>query len=362
MTRSGQRASDRSAAVGYAAAVARGHRVHFDRLKRRKFIPLLGGAAGWPLATRAQSAGDGKRRVGVLMPSDPEDSFGKQSLAALAEGLRRLGWDDGRNLVLNVQWIGGDEGRRRALAGELVRHAPDVLFACFQAQLAALVRETHSIPIVFVGVSDPVGGGYVKSYARPGGNITGFTLYEPSMVGLWLSVLKEMVPALDRVALLFNPEATMQRREQYVQALKTAAAASRVEPLTATVTSVNDIAVTLANLAQQPRSGVIVMPDTFTAVHFKLIVEHAAQHRLPTVYQFRPPVEAGGLVSYGPKQLEIFRQSATYIDRILRGSAVADLPIQAPTKFELVINLKAAKALGLDLPSALLARADEVIE
>jgi putative ABC transport system substrate-binding protein len=303
-----------------------------------------------------------KRRIGILMPFDPQDAFGKDGLAALLGGLRGLGWEDGRNLAVDVRWIGGDEDRRRTLASELVRTSPDVIFACFQAQLAALSRETRTIPIVFVGVSDPVGGDYAGSYAHPGGNITGFTFFEPSLVGAWLGVLKEMVPSLNRVALIFNPETTMRRGARYLEELKSVATTAHVEPVAATVGSVEGIAAAVEVLAREPHSGLIVAPDTFTTLHFKLIVDLAAQHRVPTIYQFRPPVAAGGLVSYGPDQINVFRQSASYIDQILRGAKVGDLPIQAPTRFKLVINLRTARTLGLTVPTSLLARADEVIE
>jgi putative ABC transport system substrate-binding protein len=240
--------------------------------------------------------------------------------------------------------------------------SPDVLLAYASAQLTALARETRAIPIVFIGASDPVGAGFVASFARPGGNITGFTTYEPSLGGKWLATLKEIAPATVRAALMVNPDITFLQGRTYVPAFESAAAALSVEPVTAHVRSTGDIEAALDSLGQRPGGGLIVVPESFTSTHRELIVRLAAQHRVPAMYPYRQFSESGGLISYGPDHVDTFRRSAAYIDRIMRGEKPAELPVQAPTKFELVINLKTAEALGLKVPESFLVRADEVIE
>jgi putative ABC transport system substrate-binding protein len=335
--------------------------MHFRQWKRREFITLLGGAAAWPLAARAQQA-ERMRRIGVLMPFDAHDEEGRAFIPALRETLQKSGWMDGRNLQIDIRWIGRDLERRNAYAADLVSLSPDALFACFSAQLAALLRATNSIPIVFVGVSDPVGLGYAASFAHPGGNVTGFTFWEPSMGGKWFEVIKEIAPRLVRVAIMMNPETTTGQGVAILKAFETAAIASSVEPVTAEVRKLNDIEAAFATLGRQPDSGLFVAPDTFTQAHREPIVALAARYRLPAIYANRFFVTAGGLVSYGTDLVDTVRRAASYIDRIFRGERPADLPIQGPTKFELLINLKTAKALGLEVPPTLLARADEVIE
>jgi putative tryptophan/tyrosine transport system substrate-binding protein len=331
-------------------------------MKRREFITLLGGgAAAWPLAARAQRA-DRVRRVGALMPFDADDEEGRAFIAALRQTLQKFGWTDGRNVQIEPHWIGHDLERRNPYAVELVSQSPDVIFACFSAQLAALLRATHSIPIVFVGVSDPVGSGYVASFAHPGGNVTGFTFWEPSMGGKWLEVLKEAVPRLARVAMMMNPETATSRGAGILKAFEASAAALSVESVTSLVRSLNDIEAAFATLSREPDSGLVVAPDTFTQTHRELIIALAARHRLPAVYANRFFVTSGGLMSYGTDLIDTVRRAASYIDRILKGERPAELPIQSPTKFELVINLSTAKALGLEMPASLLAHADEVIE
>jgi putative ABC transport system substrate-binding protein len=330
-------------------------------MRRREFIALLGGTAvALPLTVHAQPI-DRVRHVGVLMPFDAQNTFGQQIVRTLQDGLQQYGWEEGRNILSDIRWIGGDEQRRRAYAADLVRESPDSIFACFAAQLAALSRETKEIPLVFVGVTDPVGLGYVASYARPGGNITGFTFFEQSMVGKWLEFLKQIEPSLARVAVIGNPN-TQISYKFYLTQFAATAEAFKVESVSLPVHNVSEIQSAIADLAKTPNSGLIVLPDTFTTDHYELIVALAARYRLPVVYQFSQAARAGGLASYGTDQIDVIRRSASYIDRILKGEKPADMPVQAPTKYELVINLKTAKALGLSIPPSLLATADEVIE
>jgi len=330
-------------------------------VRRREFITLLGGgAAAWPLAAGAQQS-ELARRLGILMPFQAHDPFGLEIISALREGLKERGWAEGRNIRFDERWIGGDDERRNTYAAELVRSSPDAIFACFAGQLAALLRETRTIPIVFAGVSDPVAAGYVDSFAHPGGNVTGFVFNEPSMVGKWLGVLKEIAPALSRVGFMVNPE-TSPHYANYFAVFTDAAPKFKIEPIRSFVGQANEIERQIAALARQADSGLLVAPDTFTALHRELIAAVAARHRVPAVYVFREAVLGGGLISYGAEQIDVIRRSASYIDRVLRGERPAELPIQAPVKFELVINMKAAKALGLEIPPTLLARADEVIE
>jgi putative ABC transport system substrate-binding protein len=331
-------------------------------MRRREFITLFGGAAAaWSMPTYAQQP-DRVRRIGVLMPYNADDPLGRELASALRQGLVDQGWVEGRNLEINYRWIGEDVSRRNVHAAELVAASPNVLFACYLAQLAPLALETRTIPIVFVGVSDPVGSGYVESFARPGGNITGFTLYEASMAGKWLEVLKTIAPAVTRVAFMINPETAVLRGTFYLRAFETAATALALEPVTSNVHNAGNVEAVIAALGQHPGGGLIVAPETFSELHRELIVALAARHRVPTIYGTRQFAMSGGLVSYGPNRNDTFRRSASYVDRILRGERPADLPVQAPTKYETVVNLKTAKALGLPVPPALLVAADEVIE
>ena len=324
-------------------------------MRRREFITFLGGAAAaWPVAARAQQP-ERMRRIGVLMNTAESNAAGQAQLAAFRQRLQELGWTEGRNVRIDVRWGAGH-------AAELVGLSPDVLLAYASAQLAAFARETRVVPIVFIGASDPVGAGFVASFARPGGNITGFTTYEPSLGGKWLATLKEIAPATVRAALMVNPDITFLQGRTYVPAFESAAAALSVEPVTAHVRSTGDIEAALDSLGQRPGGGLIVVPESFTSTHRELIVRLAAQHRVPAMYPYRQFPASGGLISYGPDNVDTFHRSAAYIDRILRGEKPAELPVQAPTKFELVINLKTAKALGLKVPESFLVRADEVIE
>jgi putative ABC transport system substrate-binding protein len=330
-------------------------------MRRRDFVAGLGSTVAWPFVARAQQP-DRMRRVGVLMDTAESNSDGQARIAAFREVLQGLGWTEGRNIQIDYRWGGGDVERTHAYAAELVSFKPDVIFAYAAAQLAPLSRKTKTIPIIFVGASAPVEDGYIASYPRPGGNITGFTQYEPSMVGKWLAALKEVAPSIVRVALMVNPDTAPLRGTFYSNAFKSAAAALAVEPIAANVHSASDIETAMASLGRRPDSALIVAPETFTTANRELIIALAAHHRLPAIYGLRPFPLSGGLMSYGPDSIDTVQRAASYVDRILRGEKPADLPVQAPIKFEMIINLKTAKALGLTVPPDLLVAADEVIE
>ena len=329
-------------------------------MRRREFIAGLGSTAAWPLAARAQQPVP-MRRIGVLMQMAESDRQGQLRIAAFRQSLEKLGWTDGRNVRIDYRWGDLDVERMRKLASELVGLRPDVLFAGDTSTLAALQPETRSIPIVFAVVGDPIGGGFVASLARPGGNITGFIPVEPPLAGKWVQLLKSVVPGLRRAAFLFNPEVAPYAGE-FVRYAEAAAAPLTVELTAAAVRNDADIADVLAALSREPKGGLIVNGDAFTSVHREWIIAVAARHRLPAIYPFRFYATDGGLISYGIDMIDQYRQAATYVDRILRGEKPADLPVQAPTKFELVINLKTARAMGLDVSRDMLSIADEVIE
>jgi ABC-type uncharacterized transport system substrate-binding protein len=327
-------------------------------MKRRAFITALGGAAAWSLAARAQQA-ERMRRIGVLIGFAAGDLEGRTRLTAFTQALQQLGWVDGRNVVIDFRW-GLNAGDIRKSAAELVDLAPDVILASSSVAVAALLQETRTIPIVFTIVIDPVGAGYVDSLSRPGGNATGFTIYEYSMSGKWLELLKAIVPGLTRAAVLRDP-AVASGPGQFA-AIQAVAPSLGVELRPIDVRNAGEIERAIATFAQTANGALIVTGSTGAAVQRDLIIALAARHRLPAVYNSRFWAAADGLMSYGPDFLDQFRRAAGYIDRILKGEKPADLPVQAPTRYELVINLKTAKALGLDVPQALLARADEVIE
>jgi putative ABC transport system substrate-binding protein len=331
-------------------------------MKRREFITLLGGAATWPLAAGAQQPGQ-VRRVGVLMNGNATETPRQTELAVFVQGLRQLGWTEGQNLRIDVRWAAADVDRMQAFAKELVSLRPDLIVGQTTPVVAALKRETTTIPIVFVAVSDPVGSGFVASLPRPGGNITGFINIESSLSGKWMEMLKDIAPRVTRAALMFNPE-TAPYFAYYLQPFEAAARSYAVEPIAAPVRTAADIERVVASLGDQPDTGLVVMPDAFMATqrNYDLIISLAARYRVPTIYPYRKMVAAGGLVSYGTDNDDIFREAATYVDRVLKGAKPADLPVQLPTKFELAVNLKTAKVLGLDVPATLLGRADEVIE
>jgi putative tryptophan/tyrosine transport system substrate-binding protein len=329
-------------------------------MKRREFITLLGGAAAaWPVAAWAQQ-GDRMRRIGVLMSVAADGPEGQARLAAFTNRLQQLGWIDGRNVRVDQRWGAGDAERTRQYGAELVALGPDVILASGDHSVVALQRATGTVPIVFALVSDPVGTGYVESLARPGGNTTGFTLFEYSTSGKYLELLKEVAPGVKRAAVI-RESGTATGTGQFA-AIQAVALALGVELSPIGVSNADEIERALAAFARAPNGGLVVTGSAPAAVHSNLIVTLAARHKLPAVYFGRFVVTAGGLISYGPDFIDEHRRAANYVDRILKGEKPADLPVQAPTKYELVINLKTAKALGLELPASVLARADEVIE
>jgi len=328
-------------------------------MRRREFILLIGGAAAtWPLAARAQEP-SGVRRIGVLMniSDDPE---GKARLAAFRQSLEQLGWIDGRNVRIDTKWADGDVERIRRLATEMVAQSPDVILATGSAAAAPLLQATRTVPIVFVNTPDPVGAGYVKSLARPGGNATGFLLFEYSIGAKWLDLLKQIAPEVNRVAVL--RDATISAGLGQYGAVQSAAASFGVEASAIDLRDVSEIERDIAAFATTPGGGLIVSASPVATRHRDLIVKLAARHKLPAIYYERFFVAEGGLISYGPNIVDQYRRAPGYVDRILRGEKPADLPVQAPTKYELVINLKTAKALGLDVPNTLVGRADQLIE
>jgi putative ABC transport system substrate-binding protein len=330
-------------------------------MRRREFIALVGGASVWPLAARAQPPG-GAQRIGVLMPYAEGDREGQAFVAALREGLQKLGWAESRDIRIDYRWATpGDTESIQRFAKELVALQPDLILTQSTPTTAALLQQTRTIPIVFAQVVDPVGSGFVASFPRPGGNVTGFINLEPTMAGKWLELLKEIAPRVNRVAFLFNP-ATAPYFEYYLKPFKAAAASFAVEGIAAPVHDASELESVIAAQARESNGGLIVMPDTFLNAHRAEITALAAQHRLIAVYAFRFFTELGGLLSYGSDFVDNFRRAAIYVDRILKGTKPSELPVQAPVKFELVINMKTAKALGLEVPPMLLARADEVIE
>jgi len=328
-------------------------------MRRREFISLLGGAATWPLAARAQQ-NDRIRRIGIIPPTMENDPETRARLAAFRQALAQLGWEEGRNIRFDYRWPGGDAELMKVHAMELVASAPDLILTGITPAVQALKRETRSIPIVFANVADPIGSGLVPSLAKPGGNVTGFTAVEYDIVGKWLELLKELAPGTERVALIGNSQDGF--AEKFLRSLQEIAPSFGVRPILAEVRNAADIERSVDAFAGQPKGGLLTVPAFTASIHRALIFRVAARHRLPAVYPFRFYAADGGLASYGPDQVEQYRRAAGYVDRILRGAKPADLPVQAPTKFDLVINLKTAKALGLDVPPTLLARADEVIE
>jgi putative ABC transport system substrate-binding protein len=327
---------------------------------RREFIGLVATAVVWPLAARAQQ-GTGTRRIGVLMGFAESDSQGQASVAAFREGLQRLGWTDGRTLRIDYRWAALNSQTMQQSAKELVGLQLDVILAQNTPATAALLRQTRSIPIVFAQVVDPIGQGFVASYARPGSNVTGFSNLEPTMGGKWLELLREIAPHVNRAVFLFNPP-TAPYADYFLTPFKAAASSLGVVAITAPVHDKSEIESVIAKQASEPNTGLIVMPESFLLSHSAEITSLAARHRIPAVYPFRFFADAGGLLSYGNDFIDQYRRAALYVDRILKGAKPSDLPIQAPVKFVTVVNIKTAKALGLDVPVQLQQRADEVIE
>ena len=330
-------------------------------MRRRELITLIGGAAAWPLVARAQQ-GERMRRVGVLMGTAESDQQAGPFLQGFKQRLQELGWIEGRNIQVDYRFGASDVERIRKFAKELVNSQPDLIVGHATPGTAALARETKIIPIVFVVVSDPVGSGFVKSLSRPGGNLTGFVNIESSMGGKWVEFLKEVVPRLARAAFIYNPETAP--HSYYLAPFEAAARVLGAEPMPSPVRGADDIEGVIRGLGEKPDSGLAVMPDTYTSTLrvYNLIISLAARHRVPTIYPYRYMAAAGGLMSYGTDNADLFRRVPTYIDRVLKGAKPAELPVQLPTKFEFAINLKAARASGIDVPLKLRAFADEVIE
>jgi ABC-type uncharacterized transport system substrate-binding protein len=328
-------------------------------VKRREVITLLGGAATWPLAARAQQP-ERMRRIGILLPAAVDDVVFQTRVGAFLQVLAELGWTNGRNVRIDTRWAGAGANDIRRHAAELAALAPDVILAHGAQTVGPLLQETRTVPIVFAVVGDPVGGGLVDSLARPGGNATGFMTTEYSMGGKWLELLKQIAPSVARVAVL--RDATQGAGTSLFAAIQAVAPSLRVEVNPVNMRDAGEIERAVAAFARSPNGGLIVTGGGPTALHRDLIITLAARHKLPAVYVERSYVAAGGLISYGPDFVDQYRQVAGYVDRMLKGEKPADLPVQAPTKYELVINLKTAKALGLTVPDTVLARADEVIE
>jgi putative ABC transport system substrate-binding protein len=328
-------------------------------IRRREFITLLGGAAAaWPLAARAQQ-GDRVRRIGVLIGLDENDPVARSRISAFTRALADLGWSDSRNVRLDLRWAGAEANRIRALAQELVGLHPDIIVTDTTQAATALQRETRTIPIVFASLSDPVASGIVPRLNQPGGNITGFANWEASLGGKWLELLSEITPGLKRAAIMFNPDTAP---TTYMPSVETAARSLKIAPIPAPVHSDTEIETAIIGLGREPGGGLVVMPDVFVHVHRAPIILAAARNNVPAVYYLSDFARDGGLLSYGIDQVENYRRAATYVDRILHGAKPAELPVQLPTKFDMIVNLKTAKALGLTVPPSILLRADEVIE
>jgi putative ABC transport system substrate-binding protein len=328
-------------------------------MRRREFVTLLSGAAAWPLAARAQQ-GERMRRIGALMNRSAENPDGAATITAFKTTLEQLGWNDGANVRVDIRWGANDAELERRFATELVGLAPDVILASGTISVAALQRATRTVPVVFVGVSDPVGAGFISNLARPGGNLTGFMLFEYSLSGKWLELLKQIVPGVTQAAVLrdaSNPAGIAQ-----FGAIRSTASSLGIDVTPIDIHDNAEIEGAIAAFGRGTNRGLIVTPSASESGHRDLIIRLAARHKLPAVYGFRLSTAAGGLISYGPDLIDQFRRAGSYVDRILKGESAGDLPVQAPTKFELVVNLKTAKALGVAVPQSLLASADEVIE
>ena len=331
-------------------------------MKRREFITLVGGAVTtWPLAVRAQQPAR-MRRIGILMAYAESDTVYQGYVIAFQEELQKLGWEQGRNIRFNYAWAGSDLESVNRFAKELVALQPDLILSSSTPTTASLLQQTQTIPIIFANIIDPVASGFVASLSRPGGNATGYIILEPSMASKWPELLKEIAPRVNRIAILYNPATTTLFAEAFLKPFKAAAALFEVDAVVAPVKNLSELESVVAAQASEPNAGLIAMPDTFLVGHRVEVTSLAARYRLPALYTYRSFTEVGGLVSYGNDPVVNYRRAATYVDRILKGEKPNELPVQVPVKYELVINLKSAKALGLEVPPTLLARADEVIE
>jgi putative ABC transport system substrate-binding protein len=328
-------------------------------MRRREVLVLLGGAVAWPPQVGAE--GEQIRRIGVLMSWAGEDTESLARVGAFRDALQKLGWTEGRNVLVEVRWAGSDARLTQEFARELVASRPDIILSPTTAGTSALLQHTRSIPVIFVAVSDPVGSGFVSTFREPGGNVTGFINVEPTMAGKWLELLKEIAPRVERIAFLFNPT-TAPYAQYYLAPFSAAAASLRVEGVGAPVHDLSAIESTISELGREPDAGLVLMPDAFLLNHRAEIASLAARHGVPAIYPFRQFTEVGGLISYGNDGIDNCRRAAIYADRILKGAKPSELPVQAPVRFELVVNLKAANALGLEVPLQLQQRADEVIE
>jgi putative ABC transport system substrate-binding protein len=328
-------------------------------MKRRTFIAGLGSAAAWPVMARAQQP-ERMRRIGVLLPSDENDPAYKRIISTFTQALADLGWVDGRNVRMELRSGGSDTNRMRALAQELVGLQPDIIVTGGAAATISLQRETRAIPIVFVGVSDPVVSGIVARLDRPSGNVTGFALFEATLGGKWLELLSEIAPGLKRTAIMFNPDAAPV--STFMPSIEMAARSLKVVPVIAPIHSDVEIERAIIAVGREPGGGLVVMPDVFMVVHRAPIIAAAARNNVPAVYAHFAFARGGGLLSYGVDPIDTFRPAATYVDRVLRGEKPGDLPVQFPTKYEMVVNAKTAKALGLTVPQSILLSADEVIQ
>jgi putative ABC transport system substrate-binding protein len=339
------------------------------RIQRREFLAAFAGAAAvgappllWPLPLRAQPSGTRMRRIGVMMSIAEDDPLRASYVGALLEGLRAAGWIEGRNVKIDYRWAGGNIDRMKELAKDLVAARPDAMLAHTSPATIALMRETATIPIVFVTVTEPLTQGLVKSLAHPGGNVTGFTNFEFSMGGKWIEILKEIAPATSQASVIFNPDTAPGGGDIFLRSIEAGARSLAIAVTAAAVRNPVEIEAAISALSQSPGAGLIVPPDVFLVVHREKIIELAARYRVPTIYQYDYFTKSGGLLSYGVDVPDLFRRAGGYIDRFLNGANPAELPVQAPTKFQLVVNLKTAKSLGLTIPESFLLRADEVIE
>ena len=330
-------------------------------MRRRDFIKVIGSTVAWPLAARAQQS-ERMRRIGVLMGNAETDQEAQSRVAEFLLGLRQLGWAEGPQFHADLRWAGGNVDRMQQLAGELVNLQPDAILASTTPVVAAILSKTKTIPIVFLQVTDPVGSGFVASLARPGGNVTGFVTFDIAMAGKWMELLHELAPSVRHVAILFNPDTASAHGETFVSMFESAASQLRLEPSSARVHSDAEIEAALKALGNTPDSALVVIPDVFTNTHRQSVITGAARNRLPAIYPFRYMAAEGGLISYGVDLSDMYQHAPLYIDRILKGAKPNELPVQAPVRFQLVVNRKTASLMGLTIPTSLLVAADEVIE